>query len=168
MGISYARLGKCLAAPKHFFVCIKNIFPTHSARLHVYLVGILSTSNEQHSASCKEGKKKQKTLRLSTLKTHLGHEWAFYDTSILSIACGPGVVYCTVSGKGGGEWRSRDSLRSCWLFRWDELGDESESSWRNGAKCAEQSRAAVSLPTRAPMGAMAGSNFNYVVPALVI
>lgn len=46
------------------------------------------------------GKKKKHThSKLSTSKTHLGHEWAFYDTSILSIACGPSVVHCTVSGR---------------------------------------------------------------------
>lgn len=80
--------GKLPAASKHFFVCIKNIFPTHSARHHVSLVGVVSNSNEQQFASCSERKT---TSKLSALKTHTGHEWAFYDTSILSIACGPSV-----------------------------------------------------------------------------
>lgn len=47
------------------------------------------------------GKKKENSQRFSALKTHLGHEWAFYDTSVLSVACGPSVVHCTVSGREG-------------------------------------------------------------------
>lgn len=62
--------------------------------------------------------------------------------------------------KGGGERRRRESLRSRWLFRRDELADE--SSWRNEAKCAERTGAAVSRPARAPTGVVKGFSFNYV------
>ena len=61
---------------------------------------VLSCRNEQHLASCAQ--MEQKNSKLSALKMHLGHEWAFYDTFILPIAFGSNVVHCTVSEREGG------------------------------------------------------------------
>lgn len=158
--------GKLPAASKHFFVCIKNIFPTHSARHHVSLVGVVSNSSEQQWTAIRQLCREENNLKAfcleDTFGTWMGLLWHFNSVHCLWAQC------CALYSvrKGGGEWRSRESLRSRWLFRWDELGDE--SSWRNEAKCAEPSRAAVSLPTRAPTGVIEGFNFNYVGSAVVI
>ena len=155
--------GKLPAASKHFFVCIKTFFPGSVCKASRLPGG--GSEQQQWTAIrqlCREENNLKAFCLEDTFGTWMGFLWHFN-----SVHC-PWAQCCALYSvrMGGGEWRSREPLRSRWLFRRDELGDE--CSWRNGAKCAEQSRAAVSLPTRAPTGVIEGFNFNYVGSAVVI
>lgn len=123
------------------------------------------SENQQWTAIhqlCREENNSKAFCLEDTFGTWMGFLWHFNSVHYLWAQC------CALYSvrKRRGEWQSRESLRSRWLFRWDELGDV--SSWRNRAKCAEQSSAAVSLPKRAPTGVIEGFNFNYVGSAVVI
>lgn len=163
MGISYARPGKTSSSFQTFLYLHKEHF-SHSFCEASHLPGGGSeqqqrTAMNSNSPVVQRGKQPQSFLPWRHIWDMNG---LFMTLQFCPLPVGP--VLCI--RKGGGEWQSRESLRSRWLFRWDELGDE--SSWRNGAKCAEPSRAAVSLPTRAPTGVIEGFNFNYVGSAVVI
>lgn len=135
--------------PKHFFVCVKNIFPTQSAKRHVSLVGKWATAIHQ---SCWEENDLKAFCVEDTFGTWMGFLWHFSSVRRPRARCC--VLYSVRKERG------ERSLRSRWLFRRDELADE--SSWRNGAKCAEWSGAAVTRPARAPAGVVKGFSFNYV------
>lgn len=130
--------GEISLASKHLSVCLKNFFFSHFARHHISLVEALRNSNQHPFASCAEIKKKRKTSKLSALKTHLGHKWAFYDTSILSIFLLAKCCALYSVRKRGGEWRHWESQRSRRLFRWDERETRALEGTRNVLSRAEQ------------------------------
>lgn len=137
--------GKLPAASEHFFVCIKSNFffpPFRSVCKASPLPG--GASEQQQWAAIRQLCKEENNLKAFCLEDTFGTRMGFLWHSN-SVHC-PWALCCALYSvkEGRGERRSREPLRSRWWFRRDELGDE--SSWRNRAKCAEWSRAAVSLP----------------------
>lgn len=130
--------GEMSLASKHLSVCLKNFFFQSFCKASHLPGG--STEKQQSTSLCQlcRNKKKRKTSKLSALKTHLGHKWAFYDTSILSIFFLAKCCALYSVRKRGGEWRHWESQRSRRLFRWDERETRALEGTGNVLSRAEQ------------------------------
>lgn len=159
--------GEISLASKHLSVCLKNFFfHSHFARHHISLVEALRNSNQHPFASCAEIKKKEKPQSFLPWRHIWDINGLFMTLQFCPFSFWPSVVHCTVSEReeeNGGTGSHRGAAGCL-----DEMSERRELLKEREMCWAEQSRAAVSLLTRAPTGVIEGFNFNYVCSAVVI